>query len=393
MRVVTVAGSLERETLAAGELDSLPDFHLAFRCLERPELLAALRAGGLDAVICVGIAPWFDFQCREEALSAGVRLLGLAADPVEADILEVAGFAIIRELQDAVDVASQPAAEAASGASARFGKLVAVWGAKGAPGRTTVAIELASVLAQAEPSTLLVDADLYGGDITQLLGVGEELPSLVPLSRMAARGGLRGDDWRQLLRRVAGGGPVLVPGLLRAELWAEVSAFGWAQLLVEARNLFKTTVVDVGFCLEPGRTAHEAPARNEVAIAAIEAADQVVAVVRADPVGIRSFLWSFTDHSDLLGHERCVVVLNRVRPGEEIEVARFVRRHLGRPPLALIPDRPDHVVRAVWQAAPVVASEPTSPISAAIRDLAAGLGGAVAPQGFLSRLAGRRVHV
>lgn len=392
MRVVTAAGALERETRVAGELTSHTGFDLAFRCLERPELLAAVRAGGLDAVICVGVAPWFDFQCREEALGAGVRLLGLAADPIEADILEVAGFTIIRELEDATELASDPVAEAEPGATAGSRKLIAVWGPKGAPGRTTVAIELASVLAQTDPSTLLVDADLYGGDIAQLLGVSEELPGLVPLTRMAARGGLRGDDWIQQLRRV-GGGPVLVPGLLRAELWAEVSAFGWAQLLGEARNLFETTIVDVGFCLEGGRPAQEAPARNEVAIAAIEAADQVVAVVRADPVGIRSFLWSFTDHADLLGRERCVVVLNRVRPGEEGEVARFVRRHLGRPPLAVIPDRPDHLVRAVWQAAPVVASEPSSPISAAIRDLAAGLGGAVAPQGFLSRLAGRRVHV
>lgn len=392
MRVVTVAGELERETLLATELDGDPAFDLAFRCVERPELLAAVRAGGLDAVLSVGVTPWFDFQCREEAVAAGVDLYGLAADPIEADILEVAGFTVVRELNDVTRLTSMSGIDGPPPTAGASGKTIAIWGPKGAPGRTTVAIELASVLAQAEPSTLLVDCDLYGGDIAQLLGVTEELPGLVSLCRVAARGAMRDDDWMQQLRRVPGG-PVLLPGLLRAELWGEVSAFGWTRLLEGARSAFRTMVLDVGFCLEPNRPGAEGTGRNEVAVAAVESAEQVVAVVRADPIGIRSFLWSFTDHADLLGSERCFVVLNKARPGEEAEAARFIRRHLGRPPVAVIPDRPDHVVRAVWQGTPVVTSEPGSPISTAIRDLAAALGGAVAPQGFLSRLAGRRLHV
>ena len=392
MRVVTLAGSIERETLVAGQLTSDPGFDLAFRCLERAELLAAVRAGGLDAVVSVGVAPWFDFQCREEVVTAGVHLYGLAEDPVEADLLEVAGFTVVRELSEVTGLASFAVADREPSTVTAPGRTIGVWGPKGAPGRTTIAIELAYVLAQAEPSTLLVDADLYGGDITQLLGVAEELPGLVALCRMAARGEVREEGWLQHLRRVADG-PVLLPGLLRAELWGEVSAFGWTQLLEGARGAFRTTVVDVGFCLERSRPAHEGPGRNEVAITALETADKVVAVVKADPTGIRSFLWSLADHADIVDRDRCVVVLNRVRPGEEAEVARFVRRHLGRPPLALIPDRPDHLVRAVWQAAPVMNTEPGSPISVAIRDLAADLGGEVAPRGFLSRLAGRRLHV
>ena len=392
MRVVTVAGSIERETLVAGQLTSEPGFILAFRCLERAELLAAVRAGGLDAVVSVGVAPWFDFQCREEVVRAGVRLYGMAEDPIEADLLEVAGFTIVREVGEVSRLASLTAQERPISTVTAPGRTIAVWGPKGAPGRTTIAIELAHVLTQTEPSTLLVDADLYGGDMTQLLGVAEELPGLVALCRMAARGEVREGGWLHHLRRVADG-PVLLPGLLRAELWGEVSPFGWAQLLEGARSAFRTIVLDVGFCLERSRAAHEGPGRNEVAITALETADKVVTVVKADPIGIRSFLWSLADHADIVDRDRCAVVLNRVRPGEEAEVARFVRRHLGRPPLALIPDRPDHLVRAVWQAAPVVNTEPGSPISVAIRDLAADLGGEVPPRGFLSRLAGRRLHV
>lgn len=393
VRVVTVAGSLSRETQVAAELSADPAFELAFRCQDRVELLAMLRADGVDAVVSVGVAPWLDYQCTEEARSAGVRLYGLAVDPVEADMLEVVGFEILRDLAQLrpIDVPAAPP-EGLAGGSDTSGRLLAVWGPKGAPGRTTLAVELAAVLAQADPATLLVDADLYGGDVAQLLGLTEELAGLVSVCRKGAGGELREEGWVQDLRRVRGG-PVVLPGLLRPELWGEVTAFGWSELLTAARNGFSNTVLDVGFCLERPRPVQEGPGRNDVAIAALEQADRIVAVLRADPIGIRSFLWAFTDHRDLLDLDRSVVVVNRVRPGEEAEVARFLRRHLGRPPLALVPDRPDHVVPAVWEGIPILAAHPSSPISSAVREIAAALGGQVQPRGFLTRLAGRRVHV
>src|SRR3954447_4820088 len=51
------------------------------------------------------------------------------------------------------------------------GRVVAVWGPTGAPGRSTVAVALASELAQLGVSALLVDADVYGGVVAQLLGL------------------------------------------------------------------------------------------------------------------------------------------------------------------------------------------------------------------------------
>jgi hypothetical protein len=50
------------------------------------------------------------------------------------------------------------------------GRLVAVWGPTGAPGRTTVAVGIAGELALAGVPTLLADADTYGGSVAQVLG-------------------------------------------------------------------------------------------------------------------------------------------------------------------------------------------------------------------------------
>jgi MinD-like ATPase involved in chromosome partitioning or flagellar assembly len=391
-RIVTVAGSIERETEVTTQLERDPGFIVAFRCLERAEVLATLRAGAADLVLAVGVAPWFDFQCLEEARRCGVRLYGIAADPVEADMLEVRGFRVVRDLTHLKELVTGDLPPQDQPEPHETGNVVAVWGPKGSPGRTTIAIELATVLAQSEPATLLVDADLYGGDIAQLLGVVEELPGIVPLCRLAARGGLRDRAWVTELGSVDQG-PTVLPGLLRAELWREVSAFGWNELVDAAREAFSTTVIDVGFCVEPPPALPGASGRNDVAISALEKADRILVVVRADPIGLRSFFWSFTDHRDLFDEERCVVVLNRVRPGDEEELRKLVRRHLGSPPFALIPDRPDHAVRAVWQGLPMAISSPSSPVHSAMRDVAAGLGTAVAADGFLTRLIGRHAGV
>jgi Mrp family chromosome partitioning ATPase len=50
------------------------------------------------------------------------------------------------------------------------GRVIAVWGPKGAPGRTTVALNLAFEAAPLAGETLLVDADTYGGSIAQVRG-------------------------------------------------------------------------------------------------------------------------------------------------------------------------------------------------------------------------------
>ena len=394
LRVATLAGDAEREASVATHLSGT-GLDLVLRCVERLEALACIRGGSVDALLAVGPVPWFDYQCVEEARRQGCRLLGHAADPIEAELLEVAGFTLVDADDLLADINRPPERESLvpQRDEQHTATMVAVWGPKGAPGRTTVAVELASTLAAAGETTLLVDTDLYGGDIAQMLGIVEELPGLVPLARSAARGELRDDGWVEQLRTVGEGGPLLLPGLVRADLWNDVSVFGWRELLAAARSRFRYCVFDVGFCLEPSVGPKASSGRNEVARATVESADEVVAVVRADPVGLRSFLWALDSEGELLRSDKLRVVANRVRPGEEREVRALIRRHLGHFPVALIPDRPDLVSRALWAAEPVTACEPSSGIAEQIRGLAAAIGLKVPARGFLARLSGRRAGV
>lgn len=396
LRVGTLAGHVERESSFVAEVHGTSGLELVIRCVDRVEALAAIRSRSVDVLVAVGVPEWFDFQAVEEARMEDVALLALAGDPIEVERLEVAGFRVlpsIDELHELPELLERDAAGArdASVGGAGSGKLVAVWGAKGAPGRTTLAIELASALSGTDASTVLIDADLYGGDVVQRLGITEDLPGVVQLVREVARGEGRDPDWSSRLRRVWKGGPKLVPGLVRAELWDEVSPFGWRELVKVVRRDFDHAMCDVGFCLE-GRSAalEDGPARNEIARLTLTEADQIVAVVRADPIGIKSFVWAVREHQEFFGNDDVLIVANGVRRGEEAETRRLIRRYAGRHVFAAIPDLPGQFARSVWAGVPLTVSEPAGVVAEEARRVAAALGGRVESNGLFSRLVNRR---
>lgn len=392
LRLGTLSGDLERETAFVTEVRSDPEIDLVLRCVDRVEALAAIRSGVVDALVAVGVPDWFDFQVLEEARGRDIGLMGLAGDPIEVEHLENAGFRVLseeergdlvasaRRLHDLPSAQTEPRGE---------GKVIAVWGPKGSPGRTTVAIELAAALARTDPATVLVDADPYGGDVMQLLAVTQELPGIVPLVREVARGEGRDPEWSARLYRTWRGGPALVPGLVRPELWEEISPFGWSELMKIVRRDFGFGVFDVGFCLEGRREAFpEAPSRNEIALATMAEADHVVAVLRADPVGIKAFIWAMREHPELLDRDDVLVVANRVRGGEERDVRRLVRRYVGRAVFACIPDEPEAVTRALWKGRPLLHADPRNPVTEEVHRLADAVGARVQSRGLLTRMAG-----
>lgn len=397
LRVVTLAGDADAEAALASELARRDDVELVFRCVDRVELLGALRGGDLDAIVSVGAPPWLDAQSANEAARAGAGVVGVVADAAAADRLAALGAALVPagapvdEVVARCRVAETPAERPLPSAqpSRADGPLVAVWGPKGAPGRTSIAIELAAELATREPATILVDADAYGGDVVQLLGVIEELPTIVWAARLAARDELDPARLALDLRRAGERGPVLLPGIPRADLWADVSEYGWDRLLSVVRAAFRVVVCDVGFCLEGDASPYPGAGegRNRVARATVAAADRVIAVCGASPTALKTFLWSFGHLTDLVDPDDVLVVANRVAPGGERDVGELLRRHTGKRPVAYVPDRPGDFARAVDAGVPVRAVAPH--VGAALRPVVTALGGTPRSAGLLARLAGR----
>ena len=396
MRVVTVAGDPELEARLVEQLKLSRDAELVLRCMDRVEVLGAIRGGTLDAVVIVGDPVWFDAQCARDAAAAGIRLVALAPDPLAAERMRRLGAAALVADASLDDILEAARGAVATGVAlpeepAPRGSLCAIWGPKGSPGRSTIAFELAHVLAALEPDTLLVDADTYGGDLMQMAGVDDGLGNIVWGSRLAAKSELDSRALARELRRTSAGGPVLMPGIPRSDLWPEVSAYGWSELLKGVRSAFRFVVCDVGFSLEEGPNAYpeDGEGRNRLSRSTLEAADHVVAVVRADPVGIKNFVWAFESLKELVDATDVLVVANRVRADEAREVSDLVKRYAGKRPTALIPDDPTRFSDALARAEAVTTRKAGSPIAAPMEALAAAVGGSIPSRGFLARLGGR----
>lgn len=397
LSIITVAGVSDLEEQAAAALSIRPDVHLFMRCVDRVEVLAAIRADQIGAIVCFGDPPWFDRQCVEEAKEHGISVVMVSDDPLvvlageQRDIPVLPSHVSTDHLLYCLSTPPEAPAAEPEDLRGHDGKLIAVWGSKGAPGRTTLAIELACELAALEPKTLLVDADPYGGDVLQLLGMTEELPTIVWASRLAHRDELSPSVLAAQLRRAGAAGPVVLPGLPRAEGWVEVSEFGWRSLLSSVREIFGFVVVDAGFSLESDQAVPESVGhgRNEIARVAVSEADDVVAVCGADPISLKHFIRSFDQLAELVDVDTVTVVVNRAPSGDERAIAGLIMEHIGKRVAHFLPDRPNDARRAVDAGAPIREVIRRSDISERVRGLAASFGGRVEERGFLTRLASR----
>jgi Flp pilus assembly CpaE family ATPase len=139
----------------------------------------------------------------------------------------------------------------------------------------------------------------------------------------------------------------VLPGLPRAELWTEIRPGTWEALLELFRVAFAVTVVDAGFCLEEDEELlydQVRLRRNAVTRLAVQRADLVVAVARADPVGLHAFIRGYQELRDLgVPASRVRVVVNQLRPGmfggknpaEQVRAA--LGRYVGIEPAAVVP--------------------------------------------------------
>jgi MinD-like ATPase involved in chromosome partitioning or flagellar assembly len=266
------------------------------------------------------------------------------------------------------------------------GKVIAVWGPTGAPGRSTVAVNLADEIARAGAQCMLVDGDVYGGVVANLLGLLDESPGLVAACRQAQSHRLDAPALAALCWQL---GPALrvLTGLARAERWPEIRPAALQQVLTLSREHAEYTVLDLGFCLETDEELSFdtiAPRRHGATLAALEAADLVLAVGAADPVGMQRLIRGLEELRSLQLSAPVWVVLNRTRaggvPGDpEAELAAALLRFAGRVPAAMLPDDRAAVDRAAVAGKPLAEVAGNGALRLAMKDLAAAATGRPAP--------------
>ena len=268
---------------------------------------------GIDPVIVVAPAPQTTMR---QVADICVAAMSPAPNPQEACQADGTSVETLRE--ESADAGDAPPAEVGSPTrSLTTGRVIAVWGPLGAPGRTTVALGVSEQLARQGRRVCLVDADTYGPSIALALGLVEDTSGLLIACRHAEAGSLSARTLTTLTMSMPTsdrGDWRVLGGLGDPSRWRELRRSALDRIWPQARNAFDATVVDTGFCLESddesGAWARE---RNAAALSAISEADHVLAVGDSSVLGAARMASALVRLREVAPHASVSIIRNRAR--------------------------------------------------------------------------------
>lgn len=292
LTVVVAAGGAPWEAATLDEIRQSGRLRLHRRCLDVAELMALSRMCDV-AVVSTDLAG-LDAEAVLTLQRDGVRVLGVGPEE-RGHHLGIGTMTVPGQIE--LDL-GEP--ESVSGAEPS-GRLVAVWGSHGAPGRSVLAASVASAWADAGQHVTLVDADPRGGAQAQMFAVLDEASGLVAACRSANHG-----DVAAVAEHAVTVDPGLrvLTGITRADMWDQVREAPFQIVLRTLAQTSDAVVVDLGPGLDP-QTRH-----------VLETADQLLVVGRADPVGLARLVRALHDLAAVRSVALAppVVVVNQIRP-------------------------------------------------------------------------------
>jgi MinD-like ATPase involved in chromosome partitioning or flagellar assembly len=346
--VLILSGGADWEPIALTSLGAEHEFKVLRRCVDVAELLSQAATGHANVALIEGQLADLDQAAfdllRDQAVTpvlvlqpndavtngANNGLNDRWSDGGAGGHLRVNGAQIIQpddlgqlaqRLRDVLNPDPAPPSIPEATVSNR-GRVVAIWGPAGAPGRSTIAITLSGLLAKKRDVTL-IDADSVGPALAAMLGVTDETSGILAASRLTAAHQLEallGYTMRGLGDRLR-----LVTGLPRPERWAEVRANTVSEL-IRMSSRYGDVVVDCGYCLEDDPSSELAgrPGRSAMTLEALAQADQIVVVGLPDPVGLIRLSRGVAELLELGYRAELRVVVNRSR-----ESLRWSKRQVG----------------------------------------------------------------
>jgi MinD-like ATPase involved in chromosome partitioning or flagellar assembly len=391
--------------------------HLVRRCVDVSELLAVCAAGAVGVALVDADAGRVDRDTLDRLRRLAVPVLlvvapGTASGPSTALGLGAPQVVPRTEAPESVLARARalagrthpepapvvPAASASSTTPAQPGRLLVVWGPGGAPGRSTVAVNLATELARRGRSVLLVDADAAGGAVATMLGLVDEAPGVAAACRSALRGRLDPAVLAALAVAVDDRLRVLT-GTSRPDRWRELRPAALDVLWPCARALADDVVVDVAPGLagdEPDPLEPALVGPSAATLSALEAADEVIAVACADTLGLLRLVHGLDLLAEQVPDVHPRLVVNRVRssvagvPARQ-RVRAALREVVGREAVAFLPDDPTAMDASLRAGRALADAARSSPLRRALGDLADQLAPLPAPR-VAAATSGHREH-
>lgn len=252
-------------------------------------------------------------------------------------------------------------------------KTVAVWGPKGSPGKSTIALNLACELALSGASVFLLDLDLEAPSLAQALALTEHPAGLAAACRLASQDRFDIVQLERLSVRVAAGkqSVVAMTGLTNADRWPEVGQEALIAILELAAQHFDFVVLDLASNLEGGlRQVHSLQERNAATALALSLSEFAIAVCGADPISIERFLAAEPGFARAISVEPLILV-NRLRKSvlggaAKTQITETLSRLANLSVQGFIPDDPSAADQALLEAVPLALARRSSGAKQAI---------------------------
>lgn len=341
---------------------------------EAAELLAELARA--DLLIVEGRAATLTAELVAACDRLSVRIVPLCARTSDRRLAASLGLAAHDPDAPAAELLASPPSSLP--VEPTRGRVITVWGAQGAPGRTTLAIEIACALSSADHRVALVDADSHAPSLALATGLADEGPGFAAACRQAERGTLTVAELSRIASTLAD--VDVLTGLNRPGRWPELSHARVLAALEACRGWVDDTVVDTAASLERDEEIVsdlvDGPRRNAATLAAVEAADVVLAVVAADPVGVSRFVRNWPELRAAAGTTPVRVVVNKIRAGAlgvdaRGQVRRTLERYTGVTDVSFVPWDARGTDAALLAARPIAHVAPRSAVPTAVRRLVA----------------------
>lgn len=255
---------------------------------------------------------------------------------------------------------------ATTGPSEGTGKVITVFSGKGGVGKSALAANLAVVLARKGVGKVaLVDCSLQFGDIGALLNLAADRT----IADLAANDAVADRD---VIQQVLVDGPEGVRVLL-APISPELADYVTTQhlraLMEELRRTFTYIIVDSSSYL------------NEISLDAIEMADRVLLITDMSVTAVKNTRLVLTVMEVLkIDRERFLIVANHRDGHSELE-RTYAENFLKNPIAVEVPYEPGVVATSISHGVPFVVTNPQSPVTLRLEELAGLLTPETAPAG------------
>ena len=194
------------------------------------------------------------------------------------------------------------------------GQITVVYGATGAPGRSTVALGLAESWAHSGERVCLIDADTIGPSLALLVGMTEDVSGLLVASRYADQGALDARSLATACRRLKER-LWLMSGIGSADRWHQVRPHSLERIVSVCARNFDRVVIDTNPLLSSSEVddalAGGLPVRDGAARSALQHSHALIVVTQPEAVSVVRMTADLPHVVKMVEHSRISVLVNR----------------------------------------------------------------------------------